>query len=876
MRRFAAAYPVLACVAAVACPGAHDTTPLIAVDPKAAGRWSAIVDQGIRPSRAHVMEDGEQLGGPNAIGRPGDILLENDQIAIVIDRLGSSAGFAETGGNIVDAADARLRKDELGQMFTYFGKFPRQGVYDSLTKASDDDGTAWVEASGRELYEPMVRVATRYTLRPTGRALLIRTTLQNTGADAVTLPGLGDAVEWGGAEKFAPGKSRGFKGASKGAYVAGVGRFTSYAVTSATAGELDAVSGGGWTDALERTDVRLGPGESTSYERMLIVGARADTSSLLSQFALMADQKVGEISVALLPAPGETALAVSADARLSVRDATGVEKLTIHAAGDPPRLDAELPVGRYALAYSGGAGRTGVSPVAVDVAPDARTHAELVVSDPASVRVECLAGNPSGPIAVPDLDVRRNGGSRSRMPCKLTFERTDGGPVPDFGPAYVAGPARNQATTADGLLEVPLAAGSYSVTASRGPEYALDHVNVVLAPGDRKEISLSLTRVVDTTGYLACDFHQHTMLGTDAPVATRDRMVANAAEGVEVAVASEHNVIADLEPIVRELHLEREVISIPGDELTSDASRHGWGHANVWPLSVDDASPRGGAPGVRDRSPRELFEALRRTSSVPIVVQLNHPRSGTTGYFDQTGFDRTSGVGTSPGYDATFDALEVWNGRNVEARAKVLADFLALLRTSHPVTATADTDTHGIVGQEAGYPRTYVRVEDDGPPEPWNEARSRDLVRGVRELRDVVLTNGPMLRVTANGAPIGGVARGRVVAVNVHVESAPWVLVDEVALLRATQARGDAGVAAPETSETQEIAPKLNPRGALAADLVFTVPVSGDDAIVVIASGHRSMAPVVAAGGSPEEIAPWAMTGAIWIDADGDGHSLGR
>jgi hypothetical protein len=24
------------------------------------------------------------------------------------------------------------------------------------------------------------------------------------------------------------------------------------------------------------------------------------------------------------------------------------------------------------------------------------------------------------------------------------------------------------------------------------------------------------------------------------------------------------------------------------------------------------------------------------------------------------------------------------------------------------------------------------------------------------------------------------------------------------------------------------------------------------------------------------DVTPWAMTGVIWIDADGDGHSLGR
>jgi hypothetical protein len=34
------------------------------------------------------------------------------------------------------------------------------------------------------------------------------------------------------------------------------------------------------------------------------------------------------------------------------------------------------------------------------------------------------------------------------------------------------------------------------------------------------------------------------------------------------------------------------------------------------------------------------------------------------------------------------------------------------------------------------------------------------------------------------------------------------------------------------------------------------------------------MTPVLA--GEAKEISPFAMTGAIWVDADGDGKSLGR
>ena len=823
--------------------------------PGKAGVWDAIFasHEVALPKRArvHVMREGEELGGPNAIGRPGDLLLENDEVVFVIDRLGSGAGFAEGGGNIVDAADARVRKDELGQQFTYFGEFPRQGVYSVLTSGTLAAGAAWIEARGTELYDANLEVTTRYTLQASDRALLLETTVKNTGAGAAEVPGFGDVIQWGGTEKLAPGKVRGFKGRSSGSYVGGVGRYTSYATTSVE-GTIGGTSGGSWTDTTVRAGTALGPGEQITFARIFLVGERADTSSLVSELMQSAGsrQSLGNVKIDLKPSPGEASVEVAADARIAVRDPAGADVLTIHAAGSPPRLEAQLPVGRWVLAYAGGGGRTGADTAGVDVAANAETRAEITVTRAANAAVRCANANGSA------------------MPCKVTFERADGGPLPDFGPAHAAGPARNQATTADGRVDVALAPGAYRVTASRGPEYALAQEDMTLAPGESRELRLSPRRVVDTAGYLACDFHQHTLLGADSPVTTRDRIIANAAEGVEVAVASEHNVIADLQPVVRALGLERDVVSIAGDELTSDASLHPWGHANVFPLPFEPTKPRGGAPAVRDRTPGEIIDELRGAGPAAFVFQVNHPRSGQSGYFDRLAFDPGTGAGTAAGYDGRFDALEVWNGRNVQARGKVLRDYFALLRTHHPVTATANTDTHSIVGQEAGYPRTYVRVNLDSQLETWGADRTAQVVRGIKTLRDVVLTNGPMLRVTANGAPVGGIARGRLVKVKVHVESAPWVVVDEVRVLRAS-----------EQGEVQrtDITQKPTSGGALAADAVLEVQVPNDDAIVVIASGTRPMSPVLsAAAGESSEVSPWAMSGAIWVDADGDGRALGR
>ena len=74
MRRAVACVVLLA---GASCPSRSDVTPLIHVDPRAAARadWLAhAAEAGAsypKPARVHVMKEGEALGGPNAVGRPG-------------------------------------------------------------------------------------------------------------------------------------------------------------------------------------------------------------------------------------------------------------------------------------------------------------------------------------------------------------------------------------------------------------------------------------------------------------------------------------------------------------------------------------------------------------------------------------------------------------------------------------------------------------------------------------------------------------------------------------------------------------------------------------------------------------------------------------
>jgi len=859
-----------------ACPKPTDGEPQIAVTPGAAARIALVGSRAGKVvtnpqasanarARAHTMDasPASRLGGPNATGRPGDWVLENDEVVFVIDGLNGGGGFAESGGNLIDAADTKLRKDELGQLFSYFGVFPRQAVYGSMTGRDEPDGTAVVEVKGKELWEPAIEVVTEYRLSGSDRALLLRTTLKNTSPQALVVPGLGDAIVWGGTEKVAPGKAVGFKGTSTGPYIGGVGRFTSYAITS-TEGEISAISGTAWTDTEQRKNVPLPPGESVTYERVFAVGERGDVASIVSELTKASGGDLGAVSIKLVDGKGAPA-AVSADAKLVVATTRGDEVMNLVAGKNGDAIEGELPPGKWLLSYAPSAGRRAIATgdkakIAIEVKKGAVAKGTLAVTDIATLTAGCSEKDPASASAGPQV---------RPLPCKITLEGIEGTSTPELGPAHVATVARNQifAVTAPSTQQVP--PGKYRLTFSRGPEYALETAEVALGVGGAPAtvaVQKTLTRVVDTTGYVSTDFHQHTSASADSGVAAQDRVLGNVAEAVEVAVVSEHNVIADFTSIAKDLGLTKYVVNVPGDEVSTDSNRKPWGHLNVFPLEPDGSKPRMGAPPVRDRSPVDIVKEVRALPS-PRVVQVNHPRSGSNGYFDLLGFDPKTATAIGAGYAADFDALEVWNGRNVEARAKVIDDFFALLRTSKPVTAIADTDTHGIVGHEAGLPRTYVRVAKDDALESWDAARSADLVAAIRERRDVVLTNGPFLQVSANGAGIGGVARGGNVDVKVKITSTSFAMVEKLEIRFA-------GAAKTLGPSTLAVTPKKNAQGAYEADATFAVRASADDAFVVFASGTKPMRPMF--GGDDKEIAPWAMTGAVWIDADGDGKSLGR
>ena len=98
------------------------------------------------------------IGGPRALGEPGDFLLENDRIRILIQAPGDSRGFGVYGGSILDAVQVgpdapgdQMRgpgNDAFGELFPAF--FLQAMAVDEVVILDDgrDGGPARIAARG--------------------------------------------------------------------------------------------------------------------------------------------------------------------------------------------------------------------------------------------------------------------------------------------------------------------------------------------------------------------------------------------------------------------------------------------------------------------------------------------------------------------------------------------------------------------------------------------------------------------------------------------------------------------------------------------------------------------------------------------------------
>ncbi|HWU86539.1 MAG TPA: CehA/McbA family metallohydrolase [Kofleriaceae bacterium] len=424
---------------------------------------------------------------------------------------------------------------------------------------------------------------------------------------------------------------------------------------------------------------------------------------------------------------------------------------------------------------------------------------------------------------------------------------------------------------ADGCLPSPaIPYGVYRVWVWRGVEYERWEGAVDLSANrGRVELAIPLERAWTPHGTLAADLHVHAHASNDSTVPNPQRVIAQAAAGVQVVALSDHNANGDLDAEIAELGLGDAIASIASNELTSETI-----HVGVYPVRVDRAAPRGGAPSqdaVARLTPRQLFDLARAMPGGP-VVQLNHPRFRVTALYDGAGWN---GISWPPPFPLGFDAVEVLAGYtafNAPGDRRFddgVRDFYTFVDHGHLIAPLGNSDTHDLNWVLDGTTRTYVFV-DDPRTQPFDEAAFIAAIRARR----VVATSGPWLDVevaAGKGAPTVGpgqllTATGGSAWVDVTVWQARFVRTERIRITVG-------GPSGPRLAQTIDVPPGVRShRWAGAIDLG-----TADTWIGITADGDTPM-PRELTGTYQQDrwnrpgVTPFALASPILVDADGDGR----
>jgi hypothetical protein len=204
------------------------------------------------------------------------------------------------------------------------------------------------------------------------------------------------------------------------------------------------------------------------------------------------------------------------------------------------------------------------------------------------------------------------------------------------------------------------------------------------------------------------------------------------------------------------------------------------------------------------------------------------------------------------------DAIEVLNRAGFQGWKLVRADWFSLLDQGFHPTATGNSDSHAADLERAGLPSNLVRCS------PCDENAFLDAITGG----EVRVTTGPIVDLRVGEAGPGAMVRGAEATVDVTVEAAPWVPVDEVRLV----VDGEVAFAEPVT------APR-DADGVLRADFQWTISPARDAWVLAEAGVPLDGAPVPVPGPygivAPEYV-PVGFTNPVRLDVDGDGAWKGN
>ncbi|MBI1390380.1 MAG: hypothetical protein GC154_18235 [bacterium] len=786
------------------------------------------------PEAFEVAPDQADLlpGGKEADGIIGDFILRNDMVEAVIScnavlrkaNMGTN-WTAVTPGCLYDLTYRGENNDQL----THFAPLGQQGPVSYVRIVSDgSDGAAAVEAVVSAALNGGVSTRHVYLIKEGWRGLSIATTLKNESNGTKTI-----------------------KTADRISRFTDVKTYGNITVADAIDPADKCGYAYGWLSANGATvpggEITLKPGEEAYLLRYFTVG-HSPAEAYGMGVMLTAEDGAGTLNGALTGENGDPV--VSGKITIQLKDGA------INAyPGADGRWSTMLAPGEYKVTFSD-IGRESES-VTVNVQAGETTTVNHKMAAPSAIA----------------FDIRGEKGES--LPCKAHFEGLEGTPQPNLGPDNRAHGCADQYHSETGKFEVQLAPGRYRVIVTHGVEFSHLEQEIELKPGKTAAFKGVLKRLVDTSGWVSADFHNHSTPSGDNTTGTDDRIINLAAEQVEFAPTTEHNRLYDWTPHIEKLGLSSQLNTIPGVELTGPAE-----HFNAFPFKPVPRTQDGGAPVWND-DPRIAAITLRNFQG-PIPerwVQINHPNM-VHSFTDRDGDGmRDNGF---EGLKDLIDAAETWGPNtyddniltrapyriitaNEKERVYMQRQFiwLQLLNMGHRYWSVAVSDAHSVYGNGVGGWRTYIPSSTDDPAKiDWKE-----IIANAKRGR-ILITNGPFLQVeTEDGQISGGSARAAgSIGLHVKVQCTDWIDIDRVQVLVNGRQRKDVNF-------TRESHPDWFSDGVVKFDRDIDVALSEDSQLIVVAYGKNFTLKTGYGTSWQSSMNPCAYINPIFVDVDGGGFT---
>lgn len=741
----------------------------------------------------------------------------------------------------------------------------------SVKPQKNEDGSASVLVKGVDARYPFLEVETEYRMPKDMPGVLATTTFTNTSSDT-TAPQItpSDYIRWGAMVPFVPGE---------GVLMAGkdypelefvfAKQYDIWMLIAPETGTFTLSHSGVENSGLYYAPIAdIAPGETQIARRWILV-SQNDPGYLFSKvLEKRTDQPKGTLVGRLIEREQlpdgsmiESGPVPNAEVRITPRirpDYTEAQKKTLF--GKPYLImktdergifNAILPVGEYQILPAPTARISPASNYLARIKNGELTAVDYAASKPARLIYQIM--DEKG----------------ERVPAKLTIEPLRNTAPVDFGPPGELR-AGNSIISNRGAGFVDLNPGNYRVIASRGPEYHTTEQRITIQPRQELQQVFTLRRAYETPGWISADVGVRTEATSWSRVNPRTRVASAAAEGVEWLVSGDNNVATDLSPYVTELGLDSILKASPGFRVSGETLPFR-GEFLLFPTDICSTGAMPEFDAIRRANSSNQILAAMRSICPEAVIMLSRS-TFPNGYLSLNGYDPTTGVIPDGDWSKDFDVINIWEGKRQGQIDIDYATYHRLIQSGMQLAAFGGSNSGGTLYQETGYPRVYVPSNTDDP----SKIDPAYLAEQIKK-RNVIVTNGPFIEITANGQPMGSLVTdtdGRV-DVDISVKAPNWVRIDSINVningqfarrILITDTDLEDGIVFPVKGSTE--------------GSVVTIRIPEDAILDVTARGNinRNMDPV-----NPfrpllryVEISdgqyPMAISAPIFIDADGDGQ----